>query len=314
MRCRADRLILRPRCPGQRDAGLGTTPGAEGDGGAKAGVALSGLRRPGPQSPRSVQFRVEIGPVPRRDRFDGGAPGGRGREVGISVRVRRRRRRTRTEMSTSTGTRPCAGGSRSPRAPDRAAPGPTSTAGSYPTPHGRTQIHEVVPGLARSYLKAPLQYDPAPQRTTTRIHVRPREPGYDRPEVTASRPRRTYDHTSNGTTARPSHRTRPHPHTPTASRTARPSADHHRPRHEPPHRTTTTNEPNSTARTENRRRPAVLRAEGDGPPSHEHARLPHDRDHYQDRRPVSVIYPDWRPRRSSPRPRGRGNDRPSRRA
>ena len=221
MRCRADRLILRPRCPGQRDAGLGTTPGAEGDGGAKAGVALSGLRRPGPQSPRSVQFRVEIGPVPRRDRFDGGAPGGRGREVGISVRVRRRRRRTRTEMSTSTGTRPCAGGSRSPRAPDRAAPGPTSTAGSYPTPHGRTQIHEVVPGLARSYLKAPLQYDPAPQRTTTRIHVRPREPGYDRPEVTASRPRRTYDHTSNGTTARPSRRSRPHPthhpHTPTTA-------------------------------------------------------------------------------------------------
>ena len=256
MRCRADRLILRPRCPGQRDAGLGTTPGAEGDGGAKAGVALSGLRRPGPQSPRSVQFRVEIGPVPRRDRFDGGAPGGRGREVGISARVRRRRRRTRTEMSTSTGTRPCAGGSRSPRAPDRAAPGPTSTAGSYPTPHGRTQIHEVVPGLARSYLKAPLQYDPAPQRTTTRIHVRPREPGYDRPEVTAAGPvgrttaRATappHDPPTAPDPTRPITPTpRPRPPTPTASRTARPSADHHRPRHEPPHRTTTTNEPISS--------------------------------------------------------------------
>ena len=239
MRCRADRLILRPRCPGQRDAGVGTTPGAEGDGGAKAGVALSGPRRPGPQSSRSVQFRVEIGPVPRRDRFDGGAPGGRGREVGISVRVRRRRRRTRTEMSTSTGTRPCAGGSRSPRAPDRAAPGPTSTAGSYPTPHGRTQIHEVVPGLARSYLKAPLQYDPAPQRTTTRIHVRPREPGYYRPEVTAAGPvgrttaRATappHDPPTAPDPTRPITPTpRPRPPTPTASRTARPSDNHHRP-------------------------------------------------------------------------------------
>mgnify|MGYP000902298639 CR=1 FL=1 len=258
MRCRADRLILRPRCPGQRDAGVGTTPGAEGDGGAKAGVALSGPRRPGPQSSRSVQFRVEIGPVPRRDRFDGGAPGGRGREVGISVRVRRRRRRTRTEMSTSTGTRPCAGGSRSPRAPDRAAPGPTSTAGSYPTPHGRTQIHEVVPGLARSYLKAPLQYDPAPQRTTTRIHVRPREPGYDRPEVTAAGPvgRTTARATApphNPPTApdptRPITPTpRPRPPTPTASRTARPSDNHHPPpappRTTPPHNHD--NEPNSS--------------------------------------------------------------------
>ena len=328
MRCRADRLILRPRCPGQRDAGLGTTPGAEGDGGAKAGVALSGLRRPGPQSPRSVEFRAEIGSVPHRDRFDGGAPGGRGREVGISVRVRRRRRRTRTEMSTSTGTRPCAGGSRSPRAPGHAAPGPTSTAGSYPTPHGRTQIHEVVPGLARSYLKAPLQYDPAPQRTTARIHVRPREPGYDRPEVTAA-----------GPVGRTTTRATAPPHDPpTAPDPSPPHPDHgHPPRPQaaqhvrPPtttgpvtnrltaqprqtNRTRAGTEPNSTARTENRRRPAVLRAEGDGPPSHEHARLPHDRDHHQDRRPVSVIYPDWRPRRSSPRPRGRGNDRPSRRA
>ena len=280
MRCRADRLILRPRCPGQRDAGLGTTPGAEGDGGAKAGVALSGLRRPGPQSPRSVQFRVEIGPVPRRDRFDGGAPGGRGREVGISVRVRRRRRRTRTEMSTSTGTRPCAGGSRSPRAPDRAAPGPTSTAGSYPTPHGRTQIHEVVPGLARSYLKAPLQYDPAPQRTTTRIHVRPREPGYDRPEVTAAGPvgrttaRATappHDPPTAPDPTRPITPTpRPRPPTPTASRTTRPSADHHRPRHEPPHRTTTTNEPNSS-----RNRTELDEGErGGGPPAVTGARRP----------------------------------------
>ena len=204
---------------------------------------------------RSVRFRVEIGPVPRRDRFDGGAPGGRGREVGISVRVRRRRRRTRTEMSTSTGTRPCAGGSRSPRAPDRAAPGPTSTAGSYPTPHGRTQIHEVVPGLARSYLKAPLQYDPAPQRTTTRIHVRPREPGYDRPEVMAAGP---VGRTTTRATApphdpptapdpSPPHPDHGHPPRPQAAQHVRPTTTtHHRPRHEPPHRTTTTNEPISS--------------------------------------------------------------------
>ncbi len=120
----------------------------------------------------------------------------------------------------------------------------------------------------------------------------------------------------------PPHPDHDHPPRPQAAQHVRPTTTtHHRPRHEPPHHTTTTTnrtragtEPNSTARTENRRRPAVLRAEGDGPPSHEHARLPHDRDHHQDRRPVSVTYPDWRPRRSSPRPRGRGNDRPSRRA
>ena len=205
--------------------------------------------------PRSVQFRTEIGSTAARPGA-GAARRAFRREVSISARVRRRRRRTRTEMSTSTGTRPCAGGSRSPRAPDRAAPGPTSTAGSYPTPHGRTQIHEVVPGLTRSYLKAPLQYDPAPQRTTTRIHVRPREPGYDRPEVTAAGPvgrttaRATappHDPPTAPDPTRPITPTpRPRPPTPTASRTARPSADHHRPRHEPPHRTTTTNEPISS--------------------------------------------------------------------
>ena len=248
MRCRADRLILRPRCPGQRDAGVGTTPGAEGDGGAKAGVALSGPRRPGPQSPRSVRRRRARGPGPRGGHFgarwafrresDGGV-------VGLAPKCRPRRERGRAPA----GVVP-------PRAPDRAAPGPTSTAGSYPTPHGRTQIHEVVPGLARSYLKAPLQYDPAPQRTTARIHVRPREPGYDRPEVTAAGPvgrtttRATappHDPPTAPDPTRPITPTpRPRPPTPTASRTARPSADHHRPRHEPPHRTTTTNEPISS--------------------------------------------------------------------
>ena len=204
---------------------------------------------------RSVRFRAEIGSVPHRDRFDGGAPGGRGHESGISARVRRRRRRTRAEMSTSTGARPCAAGVVPPRAPGHAAPGPTSTAGSYPTPHGRTQIHEVVPGLTRSYLKAPLQYDPAPQRTTARIHVRPREPGYDRPEVTATDP---VGRTTTRATApphdpptapdpSPPHPDHGHPPRPQAAQHVRPTTTtHHRPRHEPPHRTTTTNEPISS--------------------------------------------------------------------
>ena len=199
--------------------------------------------------PRSVQFRVEIGSTAARP--GAGATRRAFRcEVGISARVRRRRRRTRAEMSTSTGTRPCAGGSRSPRAPDRSPrTGPTSTAGSYPGSHGRTQIHGVVPDAARSYLKAPLQYDPAPQRTTARIHVRPREPGYDRPEVMAAGPvgrtttRATappHDPPTAPDPTRPITPTpRPRPPTPTASRTARPSDNHHPPpapsRTTPPH-------------------------------------------------------------------------------
>ena len=202
MRCRADRLILRPRCPGQRDAGLGTTPGAEGDGGAKAGVALSGLRRPGPQSPRSVEFRVEIGPVPCRDRFSSAprsvrrrrarGPGPRGGHfgarwafrcesdggvVGLAPKCRPRRERGRAPAGVVPHERRTA--------PRRA----------QPAPRGRTRRRTVVPRSTRSYpgsrgrtLKPPLQYDPAPQRTTTRIHVRPREPGYDRPEVMAAGP------------------------------------------------------------------------------------------------------------------------------
>ena len=238
---------------------------------AREGRARSRRDRSG-SVPRSVEFRVEIGSVPRRDRFSSASrsvrrrrargPGPRGghfgarwafrREsdggvVGLAPKCRPRRERGRAPA----GVVP-------PRAPDRAAPGPTSTAGSYPTPHGRTQIHEVVPGLARSYLKAPLQYDPAPQRTTTRIHVRPHEPGYDRPEATAAGPvgRTTARATApphNPPTApdptRPITPTpRPRPPTPTASRTARPSDNHHPPpappRTTPPHNHD--NEPNSS--------------------------------------------------------------------
>ena len=146
-----------------------------------------------------------------------------------------------------------------PRAPGRSPrTGPTGTAGSYPMSRGRTQIHGVVPDAARSYPKAPLQYDPAPQRTTTRIHVRPHEPGYDRPEATAAGPvgRTTARATApphNPPTApdptRPITPTpRPRPPTPTASRTARPSDNHHPPpappRTTPPHNHD--NEPNSS--------------------------------------------------------------------
>jgi len=93
-----------------------------------------------------------MGPVPHGERLGGGPPGGRGREAGFSVRVRRRRRRTRAEMSTSTGTRPCAGGSRSPTSagPRRAGPNQhrgvvPDAARSYPDPRGRTRARAVVP-------------------------------------------------------------------------------------------------------------------------------------------------------------------------
>ena len=233
---------------GDNAGGGGRRWGQSGSGAlgpAKAGPAVAEIGRVPRRDrsgsvPRSVQFRTEIGSTAARPGA-GAARRAFRREVGISVRVRRRRRRTRAEMSTSTGTRPCAGGSRSPRAPDRAAPGPTSTAGSYPTPHGRTQIHEVVPGLARSYLKAPLQYDPAPQRTTARIHVRPREPGYDRPEVMAA-----------GPVGRTTTRATAPPHDPpTAPDPSPPHPDHgHPPRPQAAqhvHPTTTTDHPSPPA-------------------------------------------------------------------
>ena len=76
----------------------------------RAGGAAPG---PGPSSsPRSVQFRIEIGRVPHRDRSGGVTPGCRGHETGISARDRhfrasqRGRRRTHAEMSSSM----CRGG------------------------------------------------------------------------------------------------------------------------------------------------------------------------------------------------------------
>ena len=181
MRCRADRLILRPRCPGQRDAGLGTTPGAEGDGGAKAGVALSGLRRPGPQSPRSVEFRVEIGPVPCRDRFSSaprsvrrrrarGAGAARrafrcesdGGVVGLAPKCRPRRERGRAPAGVVPHER---------RATPRRA---------QPAPRGRTRRRTVVPRSTRSYPGSRGRTLKPPYSTTRRRSVRPRAFMYDR--------------------------------------------------------------------------------------------------------------------------------------
>ena len=188
---------------------------------------------------RSVRFRAEIGSVPHRDRFDGGAPGGRGREAGISAR------------GGHFGASPTAASSDSRRNVDLDGNEAVRRRESFPherriaprrarpAPRGRTRRRTVVPRSTRSYLKAPLQYDPAPQRTTTRIHVRPREPGYDRPEVTAAGPvgrttaRATappHDPPTAPDPTRPITPTpRPRPPTPTASRTARPSDNHHRP-------------------------------------------------------------------------------------
>ena len=174
---------------------------------------------------RSVRFRVEIGSTAARP----GAGAARwafrcesdGGVVGLASKCRPRRERGRAPAGVVPHER---------RATPRRA---------QPAPRGRTRRRTVVPGLARSYLKAPLQYDPAPQRTTTRIHVRPREPGYDRPEVTATDPvgrtttRATappHDPPTAPDPTRPITPTpRPRPPTPTASRTARPSDNHHRP-------------------------------------------------------------------------------------
>ena len=221
MRCRADRLILRPRCPGQRDAGVGTTPGAEGDGGAKAGVALSGPRRPGPQSSRSVQFRVEIGPVPRRDRFDGGAPGGpgpRGGHFGASPTAASSDSHRNVDLDGNEAVRRRESFPHERRIAPRRA---------QPAPRGRTRRRTVVPRSTRSYPGSRGRTLKPPYSTTRRRSVRPRAFMYDRAtrvrpaRGNGRRPRRTYDHTSNGTTARPSHRTRPHPthhpHTPTTA-------------------------------------------------------------------------------------------------
>ena len=188
-----------------------------GGGGRRWGQGGSGALGPAKAGPAVV----EIGSVPRRDRSSSASrsvrrrrargPGPRGGHFGASPTTPPSDSRRNARLDGGEAVRRRV----PPRAPDRSPrTGPTGTAGSYPTPHGRTQIHGVVPDAARSYPKAPLQYDPAPQRTTTRIHVRPAR-GNGR------RPRRTYDRTSNGTTAQPSHRTRPHPthhpHTPTTA-------------------------------------------------------------------------------------------------
>ena len=232
-----------------------------GGGGRRWGQGGSGALGPAKAGPAVV----EIGSVPCRDRSSSASrsvrrrrargPGPRGGHFGASPTTPPSDSRRNVDLDGGEAVRRRV----PPRAPDRSPrTGPTGTAGSYPMSRGRTQIHGVVPDAARSYPKAPLQYDPAPQRTTARIHVRPHEPGYDRPEATAAGPvgRTTARATApphNPPTApdptRPITPTpRPRPPTPTASRTARPSDNHHPPpappRTTPPHNHD--NEPNSS--------------------------------------------------------------------
>ena len=231
-----------PAMPGPARRRVGDNAGG---GGRRWGQSGSGALGPAKAGPAVA----EIGSVPRRDR-SGSA----------SRSVRRRRARGPGPRVGLFGASPTAASSDSRRNVDldggeavrRGSRSPTSAG---PRRAGPDQHRVVVPDAARPYLKAPLQYDPAPQRTTARIHVRPREPGYDRPEVMAAGP---VGRTTTRATApphdpptapdpSPPHPDHGHPPRPQAAQHVRPTTTtHHRPRHEPPHRTTTTNEPISS--------------------------------------------------------------------
>ena len=249
-----------------------------GGGGRRWGQSGSGALGPAKAGPAVA----EIGRVPCRDRFSSASrsvrrrrargPGPRGGHFGASPTTPPSDSRRNVDLDGGEAVRRRV----PPRAPDRSPrTGPTGTAGSYPTPHGRTQIHGVVPDAARSYPKAPLQYDPAPQRTTARIHVRPHEPGYDRPEATAAGPvgrttaRATAPPHDPPTAPDPTRPITPTPR-PQAAQHVRPTTTtHHLPRHEPPHRTTTT-----TNRTRAGTEPNSTRERGGGPPAVTGARRP----------------------------------------
>ena len=86
-------------------------------------------------APRSVQFRIEIGRVPHRDRSGGVTPGCRGHETGISARDRHFRASPTGPSSDSRRNvefdvpRRCASGAVPPRTQDRARswpPAPSS--------------------------------------------------------------------------------------------------------------------------------------------------------------------------------------------
>ena len=262
-----------------------------GGGGRRWGQGGSGALGPAKAGPAVV----EIGSVPRRDRSGSAARSVRRRRargagaarwafrcesdggvVGLAPKCRPRRERGRAPAGVVPHERRTA--------PRRA----------QPAPRGRTRRRTVVPRSTRSYPGSRGRTLKPPYSTTRRRSVRPRAFMYDRAtrvrpaRGNGHRPRRTYDHTSNGTTARPSHRTRPHPthhpHTPTTAthpdrkphstsvRQPPPTTHHHRPRREPPHRTTTTNEPISSRNSTelepepNRTRRRGPRIDG-GPPS-----------------------------------------------
>ena len=225
--------------------------------------------------PRSVEFRVEIGSVPCRDRSSSASksvrrrrargPGPRGGHFGASPTTPPSDSRRNVDLDGGEAVRRRV----PPRAPDRSPrTGPTGTAGSYPTPHDRT-------------LKPPYS-------TTRRRSVRPRAFMYDRasPGTTGPRQRppapsdvRPHEQRHHRTTL-PPHQTPPdpspphpdhgHPPRPQAAQHVRPATTtHHRPRHEPPHRTTTT-----TNRTRAGTEPNSTRERGGGPPAVTGARRP----------------------------------------
>ena len=131
-----------------------------------AGRWAAGSRHP----PRSVHFRSEIGRVPHRDRFDGGAV-----TSGPSARPANPHRTRRREARRKV-----------PRCPMRRAPllqplvVVPSRARSYLLAPGRTRLGAVVPSRSWSYGSRVLRYDRAASRTTAERCVRPRGPGYDR--------------------------------------------------------------------------------------------------------------------------------------
>ena len=251
-----------------------------GGGGRRWGQSGSGALGPAKAGPAVA----EIGRVPCRDRFSSASrsvrrrrargPGPRGglfgarwafrREsdggvVGLAPKCRPRRERGRAPAGVVPHERRTARPARArpaPRGRTRARTVVPRSTESYPTPRGRTLKPPYSTTRRRSVRPRAFMYDRAnPGRTvrvmTTRAvrSLRPREPGYDRPEVTAAGPvgrtttRATappHDPPTAPDPTRPITPTpRPRPPTPTASRTARPSDNHHPPpapsRTTPPH-------------------------------------------------------------------------------
>ena len=143
----------RARGPGEttRRRGSSHIPGA--------GRWTAGSRHP----PRSVQFRTEIGSLPHRDRFDGGAV-----TSGSSARPANPHRTRRREARRKVPRCPM------PRAPlMQPLVVVPSRARSYLLAPGRTRLGAVVPSRSWSYGSRVLRYDRGSLHTTARPRVRP---------------------------------------------------------------------------------------------------------------------------------------------